>query len=352
MTKQTNVAAALIFCIGFVFLTLQGHDDLSWWGDGGPTTVTPRSCNDSDSTITTTKNTTTRAELSTLAQQVFFSNEQYNRYTSLATMRAAKVPMKLNHAHVNDRFWLCAAPKTGCTGWFFFILYVNDGIVVPKNVSQSNPGIIHGKYAENRKSWTVQFTKRNQKDIVERFSNFPHYVVGRNPYVRFVSSWKDWMHRTGRSNVTLAQFAEIYAKRQEFTVIDHVDSVSKYCGVGNPLKYTALRVEEQALWFDGFLEKYNLTQAMKHYTQLGGNTLFASALHDESLLTNYLASVIGKEPWLGTTFQSSHHRGSIKSVTDYYTPQLAAKVTEWFLEDFIHFHYPVWDGHPETFRYV
>ena len=252
---------------------------------------------------------------------------------------------------------MCTAPKTGCTGWTYFFLYHNDGILVPRQEAKRHPELIHSTYAKNRISWTpLRVANLSESEMLARYSGYPHFVVARNPYVRFISSWKDWKVRTNRPNVTFAEFVDIYEhKKQEIPLQDHVDPVSWTCMVNRPLRYTVLRIEELSLWFDGFMDKYNLTDTLHNYTALGGPILFEPAIHDATVLSvpQVVAAVAGQAPWPGGAFESVHHQGSANEVTQHYTtPALVQSVTNLMMDDFVNFGYPLWDGHADTFRFV
>ena len=291
-----------------------------------------------------------RSDLSAMAQNVFFSNDKYNRYGSLQELKAAGAPQ--NTVHINNTLWICLTPKTGCTGWLYFVLYFNDGILISKESAKRHPGQIHNlKY---RGPMTIAYMKHDEREKIRRFSEYPHFLIARNPYVRFVSSWSMWKAEDtdGRVNVSLDEFFETIVKPKKWRLLDHVEPISENCRVNRPLNYTVLRVEEEALWFDGFVEKYGMAKKLKQYTDGGGPVLFQSGLHDASNFTQLIGAMTGTEMWPAGLFESKHHRGSAKKFTQYYTKELAAKVTSYFLEDFVNFQYPLWDGDPDSFRFV
>ena len=275
-------------------------------------------------------------------------------------------------------FFICTAPKTGCTAWLSFFLYVNHGILVDSQQVQRNPGMVHSTYQEQKKDSRV-----SEKNI-QFFSQQDKIVIARNPYVRFLSSYMDWKEsragrdvKTGLSNaqhVSFRDFAMMYQQRNftPYPVLwNHIDPISKNCGMkttttssnsnegrngktATMIDYNlVLRVEEQTLWYNNFIQRYGLTRHMQTFNN-AGNTVFEPALSLDAFvrLKDYVGPMIGTMPWPGTLFNSSHHRGSADKMALYYTPEIADIVTEQFQDDFKQFQYPLWDGRPETFRYV
>eukprot|EP00977_Amphora_coffeiformis_P017803 scaffold5935_cov237-Amphora_coffeaeformis.AAC.4 len=240
-----------------------------------------------------------RSDLSAMAQHVFFAKDQYNRYKSMQELKEARSPQ--NTVHVNNTLWMCLTPKTGCTGWLFFVLYHNDGILITRESALSRPGQIHNlKY---RGPMTIYYMKHDEQEKMRRFSEYPHFLIARNPYVRFISSWGHWKGEDPghRANVTAEEFLDTIVIPKKWVRMDHVMPISHNCAFHNPLNYTVLRVEEEALWFDAFIEKYGLADKVKEYTDGGGPRLFESSIHDQSNFTQYIASMTGNDMWPGGT---------------------------------------------------
>lgn len=287
-----------------------------------------------------------RSCLSLSAQESFFDHtqEQYNNFT---WDELVKIKQSSNLIETDNPVWMCVAAKTGCTSWIHFSLYVNHGIMFKPHTFARNPGVVHSVKPEVKWSNMVFMMKAHKSpdEIVHLFSSFPHVVIARNPYVRFVSSWKDWLSRRAvdKRNITLEQFLDIYKSGKVGPLPDHVYPVSRTCAVNKPMNYTVLRLEEQALWFDAFVEKYGMAEFMTNFTA-SGNLVYQSGLTDASKLTNHVKEAAGRDPWPGHLTASSHHRGSGSSrhaVTQHYTPDIAAQVTQLFMEDFVNFQYPV-----------
>jgi len=89
---------------------------------------------------------------------------------------------------------------------------------------------------------------------------------------------------------------------------------------------------------------------MGNYTEQSGNIVFASALRRDSLLSDFLPQIYGRETWPSKVFESRHHRGAANQLAEYYTPPIAKIVTEIVWDDLVHFGYPLWTGNAETFR--
>jgi hypothetical protein len=259
----------------------------------------------------------------------------------------------------------CNAPKTGCTAWNYFWEYVNTGKRWDQDLIEKNWGLIHSHREDlikmNGGINPLWHNKRSDAEIINLFETIEMVLVARNPYVRFLSSYQDWLHRVGKNErqVPFGLFAEKFLRYQrdgngiDFfgnAPIDHIESISNYCQVGK-YNYTVLRVEEQALWYSEFLENYNLKEKMDVYTS-HGNVVYSSGIRRDASVKDYTVFISGRRPWPSQLFNSSHHRDSSRKITKYYTPTIAKKVTEIIWDDLVNFGYPVWDGTPDNFRYV
>lgn len=210
----------------------------------------------------------------------------------------------------------------------------------------------------NEKTKPENFGNYSDEEVIQMDQTLDRIVVARNPYVRFLSSYLDWLSRSSftQETVPFANFTDILAQNKLLKLsskgpLNHIETVSKYCHVGEK-DYVVLRVEEQALWFDEFLRKYGLQEKMDNYTRSTGNVVFASGLKAGDLIQDHAASIAGKEAWPTKLFESSHHRGSASKLAQYYTPALARQVTQLQMADFVNFGYPLWDGNPNNFRLV
>jgi len=228
---------------------------------------------------------------------------------------------------------------------------VNFGILFDPATVERNPGAVYGgrigPLREARKPST-------NKSLIALFGKYDRVTMTRNPYVRFVSSWKDWQHRNKSKHVSFESFSRLYSKGElgYNPSPGHIDPVSKYCNFAGLKGYThILRLEQQALWFDWFIEHYGLTKSLREY-HASGNVLFTPRVGASSRLANLILYIVGRARWPSSLWNSSHHRDSAALAPTLYTPEIARTVTKLFKNDFEHFGYPLWDGNPATFRYV
>jgi len=112
-----------------------------------------------------------------------------------------------------------------------------------------------------------------------------------------------------------------------------------------------LRIEEQALWFDSFVQQYSLAGAVKTIAYQGFK-IFQADLNESTRVRDVVQEVVGLKPWGFTRNTTSHTRNSESLVTTYYTAALARKVFDLQRFDFERFGYPAWDGRLHTFRAV
>lgn len=287
-----------------------------------------------------------------LATPFKVKNEERHYLLSASSIEHANHPNEPHgHSYLvksSKPFFMCNAPKTGCTAWKYFIYFANLNDKEPFSIrAREEPGWIHTAIDD------VNLTAFKNGDL---FASLDRFVVARNPYVRFISSYLDWKNRAPRKKeVSFREFIDLYKVRSsalEPVLWDHIDPVSKACGYED-IGYTSfLRVEEQSLWIDALLDEYNLTETMNQYLHTG-NTVFENNLKFESTIQSNIASVIGAKPWPGKTPESAHHHGGSNAVMQYYTSRdLVNDVTALMLVDFVHFSYPVWDGNPNSFRFV
>lgn len=259
---------------------------------------------------------------------------------------------KANH---QPSFFACHAPKTGCTAYNYFYLYANKGVWWKAEQVKSNPGLIYQHFAKIRRNATYrEFQDLSDETLIQLDQTLDRIVIGRNPYVRFLSSYLDWLGRAKQTeeSVSFEMFTRRYANHTlRGGLMNHIEPVSSYCRLAEK-SYLTLRVEEQALWFNEFLHKYGLEEIMANYTETSGNIVFSTGLSGQAQLKDHTHSIAGKTPWPSHIFESRHHRGSAEKLAAYYTPELARLVTEAQMEDFYAFGYPVWDGTPGNFRLV
>ena len=248
-------------------------------------------------------------------------------------------------------FFACNAPKTGCTAWKYFWEYANTGKRWNSSEIEKNPGLIHDYNGVKRPS--VQ-PSHNLDQISEMV------IFVRNPYVRFLSSYQDWLGRVHKNETSapFGVFVDEYLKVKEGhgntdffkgTLWDHIESVSKFCELGMQ-NASVVRVEEVALWINQFLVKYNLTEKMDQYMK-HGNLVYSSGLREGSLVKDFTSQISGRAAWPSEVMMKSiHYRDSAGKITKYYTPDIARKVTKIVFDDLLNFGYPLWNGIAENFR--
>lgn len=261
-----------------------------------------------------------------------------------------KLSPKVTLVKSNPPFFVCNAPKTGCTAWKYFWEYVNTGKRWNSSDIERKPGLIHAHFGQKAQSQP----SHNLDQISEIVT------VGRNPYVRFLSSYLDWLHRAQKNEASAPfdLFADEFLKIKKGHSsnnffkgypLDHIESISKFCEVWTQ-NSTVVRVEEEALWINRFLTKYHLKEKMDEYTSQG-NLVYSSGLREDSLVKDFTSQISGSAAWPSDMMKSSHHRGSAEKITIHYTPDIARKVTEIVFDDLLNFGYPVWDGIAEHFRF-
>lgn len=294
----------------------------------------------------------------------FFTKLTTTASITNSSIRVNKVENTLVQA--NPDFLACNAPKTGCTVWRYFWEYVNTGKRWNASQIERNSRLIHLYHGElvklNNGVKPIWYHDRTDSEIVTMLENYEMIAIGRNPYVRFLSSYQNWLMRTKKNEMEVPfnkftnEFLELKRgdksknKFFEGIPVDHIDSISKFCQIGM-YNYTVLRVEEQALWFDQFLTRYHLKEKMNKYVN-HGNFVFSSGLREDSFVKNFTKQISGKESWPSEMVKTSHQTGSAQKIYQYYTPAIAKEVTEITFNDLVNFGYPLWDGTVDTFRYV
>lgn len=314
--------------------------------------------------------------VSEMTSSLFYPSDETNAFFTRATTTALALTSaqakQLPHILVqtNPEFFVCNAPKTGCTAWNYFWEYVNTGVRWNNSVIETNPGIIYQHWLKQaqdnsnkgRQNW--RHHNHSGLELVTMVKESEIVAIGRNPYVRFLSSYKDWLHRVAKkTQVPFDKFTNIvlnatngdvsseqFLKANVSYPLNHIYPVSTHCNIGT-VNTVVFRVEEQALWFNQFLSKFHLKVKMDEYTSYG-NIVFSSGLHKGSFVKDFTEQIFGRKPWPSALFNSSHHRGSADQLSKYYTPSIAKQVTEIVFDDLMNFGYPLWNGVTENFRMV
>ena len=145
--------------------------------------------------------------------------------------------------------------------------------------------------------------------------------------------------------------ARHFEARFSATKWDHIDPITTDCHFQELAYNCLLRLEEETLWFNWFVERYGMTKSMEAF-RASGNLVFSLSIDASARVADYVPYIIGKQPWPGKVYNSSHHRDSVSKFLGFYTPAIARNVTRLFLGDFTRFGYPIWDGELATFRFV
>lgn len=257
-------------------------------------------------------------------------------------------------------FVLCSAPKTGCTGWMHLLLLIATGINWPSlQAAQKNSNLsIHFEVPRMHRTLVWQ----NQ---MEHIAGLDRIIITRNPFVRFMSSYFDWQTRNKRNataaKASFAEFTSMYEKRKrhrhqhyaagEGVLLNHIDPVSRTCAHADLRYNLVLRVEEQSLWFDTIVARYDLRAYLDELHAYGFD-LYVPLVDGSTPLRSTVAEVVGAKAWNGKRYNSSHHMDALPRLHQLYTPELARRVFALQRPDFELFGYPAWDGHAHTFRLI
>jgi hypothetical protein len=251
-------------------------------------------------------------------------------------------------------FFLCVAPKAGRTSWAYFAYYINSGTLISKKMVDSEPGY----YARLKllKNYTVS---EPSSPLVQIFNKHERVLIARNPYVRFVSSYLDWLFRNGvqPEDVPIASFLDMYKERKfekagyKHTPYNHIDPITRSCNLQTVGFTFIFRLEQQSLWFDWMLERYGLTEKMKEW-RAHGHVVYVPGVDNSSRVWDHLGSALGSRSWDGEQHDDKHNRNSQERFMKFYTPDLAREISILFESDFVHLGYPLWDGDPARFRFA
>jgi hypothetical protein len=253
-------------------------------------------------------------------------------------------------------FFLCAAPKTGCTSWANFGAYLHTGKVIDKELLERRPGLVHS--IDLLKDLRTRLADPKSRPV-QMFDKHERVLIARNPYIRFVSSYLDWLfrHRLSPKDVSMKRFFVMYKARNLTeagylkTAYSHIDPISLACNMQNVGYTFILRVEQQNLWFEWMLQRYGMAKELKKW-MLSGNVLYNPGTNGSSKVADHLGAVLGHRAWPSEKHHDSHNRNSEGRLMEFYTPELARGVFLLFEADFVYLGYPAWDGTPSRFRLV
>jgi hypothetical protein len=105
------------------------------------------------------------------------------------------------------------APKTGCTQFQTFLLYVNENISLFDRI-HADPGLIHNMYGLMLHARWSSYNASLSDDV----SRWDRVWIARNPYVRFLSSYLDWGSRNAahlkarNTSVGFERFTSMYER--------------------------------------------------------------------------------------------------------------------------------------------
>ena len=253
----------------------------------------------------------------------------------------------------------CLAPKTGCTAWQSFLLYVNLNI-----------SVLHDPTRVHNTTDVLQLHSYNPLLAAELKARDRVWIV-RNPFVRFLSSYLDWQSRNrarnssqsrnhrarNSSRVTFEEFVSMYERERKggfsgwVYLRSHVHPVSDVCRWDVLGPDIFLRIEQMDLWYDTFMNHYGLDRFEARHQAEHGSRFYTPSLSSTTPLVAKLAQALGSASWSGQATRTGHERNSADKLFIYYTPALARRVFELQRRDFETFSYPAWDGNPASFAY-
>lgn len=254
----------------------------------------------------------------------------------------------------------CYAPKTGSTIWKALMLYVNTGRNLYRSL-RTNPGLVHESSCPGL---CESATYRNDAKSAY-FDSLPKVIIVRNPYDRFLSSYQDWLSRQQEmeTSVSFGDFVSAVERRDlKGALWNHIDPVSNACGLPGTLNpvpgaYRILRLEEFSLWIEDYIEKFDvkffLRRLILDLEENSTNRFADSVMNESTTVFSKFEGVLEEKPWsLLEMATTSHMRNSAGNRFNFYTPDIAARVSKLQNADFVHFGYPLWDGLPGSFRTI
>ena len=247
-------------------------------------------------------------------------------------------------------FFVCTAPKTGCTTWGVLQHYVNSGVSVFDNPTK----IYTRPFASKSDKWNSY-----NRDLFDELKKRDRIWIARNPFVRFVSSYLDWLHRNSiaTSDVNFESFVSLVEAyvRGNYKVFkgrkflpSHVLTITSVCKSQVFGTDVVLRLEEMELWYDPFMHHYGLDVFEAKLQAEHGQIFYKPNVDNTTLLSSRLKEAIGLKAWRGSPLKTGHIRNSIDMLGEHYTPDLARRVFNLQRRDFEAFGYPAWGGENEV----
>ena len=246
-------------------------------------------------------------------------------------------------------FFMCNAPKTGCTTWGVLQHYVNSNV----SVFDDPERIYTRPFASKSDKWNSY-----NRNLFDELKKRDRIWIARNPFVRFVSSYLDWLHRNSiaASDVNFETFislVEAYVRGNNTAFVgrkflpSHVLTITSVCKSQVFGTDIVLRLEEMELWYDTFMHHYGLDVFEAKLQAEHGQNFYKPDLGNATLLSERFAEAIGLKAWRGSTLKTSHIHNSTDVLREHYTPDLARRVFNLQRKDFEAFGYPAWGGDNE-----
>ena len=120
---------------------------------------------------------------------------------------------KFMYVNTSHPFFICMSPKTGCTSLHSFFMYPNFGILLDGEIPKREIGFLFDTHSEKILS---MYAGRFDSEV---FASHDKIVIARNPYVRFLSSYQDWMRRRVKARdhdgkkTSFQEFARMYQNK-------------------------------------------------------------------------------------------------------------------------------------------
>uniref|UniRef100_A0A7R9VA75 Sulfotransferase n=1 Tax=Chlamydomonas euryale TaxID=1486919 RepID=A0A7R9VA75_9CHLO len=270
----------------------------------------------------------------------------------------------MTYINSSQPFWACVAPKTGCTGFKNLFGAVNVHEYIDGDTYKNDPVQVHLLLTERlEKGWSAPalLETLGVNDLFSLLNTTPRVIFVRNPYVRFASSYLDWLGRNGlkEADVTFTDFltmAEQWVNGKPFgspkvMLPDHIWAVSRTCMVELFEYNVILRLEEMGLWYNDMIELYGLRSTV---SEMGKRNfkLYETSLNIDDPLRYSLESVFGFSAWPGKPAIPGHAKNAVSILAKIYGRDTAARVFDLMRADFEQFGYPAWNGNIADFRFA
>lgn len=250
-------------------------------------------------------------------------------------------------------FYMCAAPKTGCSQWIMLLNYLLTG-------RKFHSGDVHRSQA--RKAAVLNFKSESTYDTLNDV-NVARVLVMRNPYDRVVSSYHDFLRRNADSvehkNVTFEHFVKYFVSSTSVWQSwdkqphDHRSPITAGCNIWDKDKNTfllewdfILRLEEMILWSECLLNELQLQNIVRRGWRTPTGRLFKKGIDLSASTENgeLAKRIINNLPWPHTREVTVGHESINQTGRELYTAETVDIVNQVFKVDFQVGGYPLWDG--------